>query len=85
MEQVMLARALSDVEEERGQHAAAARWAEKALASMQGVVGMKAHPLLQPFFDAIIDLKKKAGGRGWELGWWGKGELLMFMCWCSWC
>jgi hypothetical protein len=58
----MLARTLADVEEERGDFGAAAAWAEKALSGMQGVVGVKVHPLLQPFFDAVQELKKKAGG-----------------------
>jgi hypothetical protein len=40
----MLARTLAEVEEERGDFAAAAGWAEKALAGMQGVVGVKVGP-----------------------------------------
>jgi hypothetical protein len=57
----MLARTLADVCEEQGDFAAAAAWAEKALTGMQGVVGMKVHPMLQPFFDTLQDLRKKAG------------------------
>jgi hypothetical protein len=57
----MLARTLSDVCEGQGDFAAAASWAEKALAGMQGVVGVKVHPLLKAFFDAVADLKTKAG------------------------
>jgi hypothetical protein len=69
----MLARTLADVEEERGDFASAAAWAEKALSGMQGVVGVKVHPLLQPFFDAVQELKKKAGESAGGWGWGGVG------------
>jgi hypothetical protein len=63
----MLARTLADVQSDAGAFKEAAAWAEKALAGMQGVVGVRVHPLLQPLFDAVIELKKKAGAFFWWL------------------
>mgnify|MGYP001811110659 CR=1 FL=1 len=77
----MLARTLTDVYEEQQDFAAAAGWAEKALAGMQGVVGVKVHPLLKAFFDAVAELKKKAGGRR-GLGCGGGGCVCVRVCVC---
>lgn len=74
----MLARTLTDVYEEQSDFAAAAKWAERALAGMQGVVGVKVHPLLKAFFDAVAELKKKAGeGGGWRLRSGGEGGVVL--------
>jgi tetratricopeptide (TPR) repeat protein len=52
---------IQELYEQKEAWAEAAEWAAKALAIMQTVVQMKYHPVLEPFFDSVIDLKTKAG------------------------
>jgi tetratricopeptide (TPR) repeat protein len=58
---VMLATTLSQVLAEAERYGEAAKWAETALEVMQKAIGVKVHPLLQQYFDTVVDLKIKAG------------------------
>ena len=43
-------------------------YAEKALGAMQQMLGMRVHPVLEPLFNQLMDLKRKAGDAegGWQ-------------------
>lgn len=58
---ILLAKTISDLYDEMEQPGKGVPYAERALGAMQQMLGMRVHPVLEPLYKQLEDLKRKSG------------------------